>query len=83
MKHSDLQFATDLLAELEKGHDIIRIARWAHARYLDECGSLSPRLRSAMMRLIAMEEGDEFELSETEIRDLALSVTQGDHANHE
>ena len=59
-----------LKTELERTSDVSKISDWAHCLYLDhhEFGS---GVYEALMELIAMQEGPEFEMAPHELRDLA------------
>jgi hypothetical protein len=63
----------ELLQQLDDGYDIVRIARWAYQLFLDSRGT-GEDLRSILMKLVVMEEGPEFELSESELRQMAQSL---------
>jgi hypothetical protein len=49
------------------GYDVKRIADWAHNEYLCHGRDFAPGLQSDVMKIIAMEEGPQFELSEEEV----------------
>lgn len=57
-----------LQGELDKGYDVVRIARVAFQLYQDHGVGLSPDLDEKLLQLMAMEEGPEFEYSEDELR---------------
>lgn len=59
-----------LQAELDKGYDVVRIARVAFQLYQDHGVELTPDLDEKLLQLMAMEEGPEFEFSEKELRGL-------------
>jgi len=59
-----------LQAELDKGYDIVKIARVAFQLYQDHGVELTPDLDETLLQLMAMEEGPEFEYSEDELRAL-------------
>jgi hypothetical protein len=76
MIYTRKQFGVDLLEEISRGYDAIRVARWSYARYLERCQALEVGLREKIMEVVAMEEGPEFEMSETELREFAISLTR-------
>ena len=79
MHYSSADFGKDLLAEMGRGYDPIRIAKWAFARLMDpEVKISSSSLRHTMMTVVAMEEGPEFEYSEAELRTLAEKLISQD-----
>lgn len=59
-----------LQVELDKGYDVVRIARVAFQLYQDHGVGLAPDLDQKLLQLKAMEEGPEFEYSEEELRRL-------------
>jgi hypothetical protein len=75
MNYTLNQFGTDLLAELNRGYDVVRISRWAYTRYLERCRALDPGLGEKIMEVVAMEEGPEFEMSENELREFAINLS--------
>lgn len=68
MTYTKKQFANRLSQQLVLKYDATRIARWAFNEFTLHCRELEPGLKSDMMRIIAMEEGPEFEMTEQEIR---------------
>ncbi len=71
MSYTKKDFGVRLKEQLAANYDVVRVARWAHTEYLTHCKELDAELVQEMMRIIAMEEGPEFELTETEIQALA------------
>jgi hypothetical protein len=69
-------FGVELLLELEKGYDIVRISNWAYRTFFD-LRDPSPSLTSSMMTIIAMQEGEQFELTESELRVFAANLLKG------
>ncbi len=67
MTYSDQQFGRDLLAQLDADYNPVRIARWAYGRFL-EPGERSDSVREALIDLFTMEEGEEFHISEEQLR---------------
>jgi len=60
-------------SELEQGYDVIRIARHAYRLFLT-AREIDPGLRSELLGLVAMEEGPQFEIPESELRELAEAL---------
>jgi hypothetical protein len=60
-----------LQVELDKGYDVVRIARVAFQLYQYYGIELATNLDEKLLQLMAMEEGPEFELSEYELRSLS------------
>lgn len=57
-----------LQAELDKGYDVVRIARVAFQLYQDYGVELAPDIDEKLLQLMAMEEGSEFEFSEEKLK---------------
>ena len=64
------ELSSVLQVELDKGYDVVRIARVAFQLYQDHGVRLAPDLDQKLLQLMAMEEGPEFEYSEEELRRL-------------
>lgn len=73
MPYTRKQFARELLAEIDKGYDVIRIARWAFLKKLDT-RTEDLELAGLLTIVFTMEEGPEFEYNETELRELAQRI---------
>jgi hypothetical protein len=71
MSYTKKDFGLRLKDQITTGYDVVRVARWAHQEFLDHCRELEAGLQPEMMRVIVMEEGPEFELTEHEIQSLA------------
>ena len=71
MSYTLKQFGTELLGELKTGFEVVRVGRWAHGKYLSNCRSLNASVRATIMQVVAMEEGPEFEISESVLREFA------------
>ena len=80
MTYTRKQFARELLAEMDHGYNVVRIARWAFSKKMDPDVRIEdPGLDAMVMQVVAMEEGPEFEHDETELRALAQRVlNEGD-----
>lgn len=68
------EFGRALREELKRGYDVVRIARWAyefHLRATDFESGLEPEI----LRVIAMEEGSEFEQSVEDLERLADALS--------
>jgi hypothetical protein len=71
-------FGRELMGELEKGYDVIRLSRWAMSVYLKHCQESDAELDKEIMRIVAMEEGPQFEYSEEELRQIASDMQDED-----
>lgn len=75
MIYTRKQFARDLLAEMDHGYDVVRIARWAFTKKMDPNIRIQdPELDAMVEQVMFMEEGPEFEYDETELRKIAQRV---------
>lgn len=77
MTYTAGDFRRDLEQELREGYDVVRIARRAFSAYQEHSREVSPELYEKMFKIIAMEEGPEFELSEAQLWEFAQSLTYG------
>lgn len=71
------QFANDLQRRLEAEPTISEISNWAYYVYLDKVREFEPGLLPTVMKLIAMDEGPEFEYTLAELRNLACELSNG------
>ncbi|MCB9497030.1 MAG: hypothetical protein H6686_09130 [Fibrobacteria bacterium] len=76
MNYGNSQFGLDLLSETEKGFDVVRISRWAYERYISCSREVSLETKANIMKIVAMEEGPEFEMDEAEVRQFARSLIE-------
>lgn len=67
MTYLKKQFARELREQLHLGYDVKRISRWAFDIHFKYCDKFEPGLRDAVMEIVIMEEGFEFEMSEDEL----------------
>lgn len=70
MKLTRDELGRGLSRQLDGGYDTVRLAKWAYSVHLG-ASEIEPSLESELLKLIAMEQGPEFEMSEAELRDLA------------
>jgi hypothetical protein len=71
MTYTRQDFGRDLMAELTRGYDVVRLSRWAMSVYMKNCQETDAELDKAIMGVVAMEEGPQFEISEQELRQMA------------
>jgi hypothetical protein len=62
-----------LQQELTQGYDVVRIARRTYGLHAD-ARTFEPGLEQVLLKLVAMEEGPEYEIPEVELRELAESL---------
>ncbi|MGN8103917.1 hypothetical protein [uncultured Pseudomonas sp.] len=72
--YSNNKLAIDLEKTLARGFDITKIAEAAFKIHQDHCLELTTPMRRALLVLMAMEEGPEFELTEAEFTDLITEI---------
>jgi len=58
---------------LDNGYDPLSLARWAYRVHLDAAG-IEDGLETELLKIIAMEQGPEFELPVSELRALATAL---------
>lgn len=71
MRYTLKDFGTDLLNEVGRGYDVVRLARWAMRLYSDRCRDFEEGVKDAVMEVVVMEEGTEYEMTEQELRRFA------------
>lgn len=74
MNYSKKEFGQALESRLSSGYDVVKVARWAHNVFLEHSLHLEPGLQEILMQVTAMEEGPEFEFSESELKKLAADL---------
>lgn len=68
MAYNRFDFAKALSKQLDSGYDELELSRWAYRLYLDHANHLEPGLYEEIMRIVAMEEGEQFHLTERDLR---------------
>ena len=68
------EFGKQLAEEVNKKYDITYLSNWAHRKYLDHANQIDKETRAAIMKVIAMDEGDEFVLTKDELLKLAADL---------
>ena len=63
MRYTRKDFAIGPRQQLISGYDFLRVARWAHEEFLSHSRDLEDGLQTEMMKVIAMEEGPEFQMT--------------------
>jgi hypothetical protein len=66
--------ASALATQLDARKTATEISDWAHSVYLDSGPTLEPAVVDALMQLIAINEGPEFEFTEPELRALVQEL---------
>lgn len=74
MSYTKKDFALGLSQQLDSGYEVVRVARWAYQEYLTHCRELEHGLKPNIMKVVAMEEGPQFEMTEQEIRNFAVEL---------
>lgn len=70
MSYTKAQFANELERQLDQGYNPVTIARWAYQKHLG-ARAFEEGLEPEILKVVAMEEGPEFEMTEQELRELA------------
>jgi hypothetical protein len=60
-------FVDGLKAEVAGGLDVVAVSRWAYRMFLEHIRALEDGLKPAIMQIVAMEEGPEFEMTLEEL----------------
>ncbi|WP_448549520.1 hypothetical protein [Thalassotalea fusca] len=68
------ELSSVLQTELDKGYDVVRIARVAFKLYQEHGIELTTDIDEKLLQLMAMEEGAEFEFSEEELKILVREL---------
>ena len=71
MSYSKADFGLDLQGQLNRGYDPQRIGEWAHEMYMLHCGKIDADLEEIIVDLFVLEEGPEFEIPESQLKQLA------------
>lgn len=72
--YTKYDFGKELAEQVNKQYDITYLSNWAHRKYLDYANQLDEEADSAIMAVIAMDEGDEFVLTKEELLKLAADL---------
>lgn len=72
--YTKFEFGKQLAEQVNKQYDITYLSNWAHRKYLDHANQIDKETRAAIMKIIAMDEGDEFELTKEELLKLAADL---------
>lgn len=72
--YSQADLAMDLERTLARGFDVFRISKVAFEIYQDHGLEITPPMDRALLTLMAMEEGEEFELTESEFLALISEI---------
>ena len=60
-------FGNDIIDQIKIGYDVVRIARWAHQKYMESGIEVEEDVQQAILKIVAMEEGPEFEMDQNEL----------------
>ncbi len=71
MTYTKKDFGKELLDQISNGYDILKVARWAHNRYMSFGIEVDESVQQIVLQIVAMEEGAEFEMNEIELTDFA------------
>lgn len=76
MIYTRKQFGSDLLTRLSETSDPVSLARWAYSLYFAHLRDLEAGIKPEIMKVVAMEEGPEFEMTQEELRQWAKSLIE-------
>ena len=79
MTYTKRNFGSDLLNEVNRGYDVVRLARWAMRLRSDRIREFDEGVKDAVMDIVVMEEGPEFEMTEEQLRDFAQRLMGEQH----
>ena len=65
--YSKQQFVSELKTKCEFDYDIVKLSRWAHEVFLENCRYLEVGLQPFIMKVVTMQEGEEFELTKQQL----------------
>lgn len=68
------EFGKQLAEQVNNKYDVPYLSFWAHEKYLDHANQIDSETRAAIMKVIAMDEGDEFVLTKEELLELAAKL---------
>jgi hypothetical protein len=74
MNYSIEDFSRDLLIELDSQYSVEALSKWASKKYHELLPFKDEKLRMAVLTVMAMGEGPEFEMGEAETRGFAKSL---------
>jgi hypothetical protein len=76
MSYTKREFAEGLSEQMKMDGDVVRIARWAHGILMNHALEFEAGLKPVVLKVIAMEEGPEFELTDAELTSIVASLSQ-------
>ncbi len=74
--YGDQALAKDILIMVDKKYTPKAVASWAHQVHMKSDDTFTEAGRDALLTLIAMDEGPEFELNEQGLKDLAKNLLE-------
>lgn len=72
--YKKFDFGKELAVQVDRHYGVTSLANWAHRKYLDHANQIDKDTRAAIMKIIAMDEGDEFVLTKEELLNLASDL---------
>lgn len=72
--YTKYEFGKQLAEQVNNKYDVSYLSFWAHEKYLDNANQIDRETRAAIMKVIAMDEGDEFVLTKEELLKLAADL---------
>ena len=75
-KYDDQELAKDILIMVDKKYTPKAVSNWAHQIHMKADETFTVVGREALLTLIAMDEGPEFELDEQDLKELAKTLLE-------
>jgi len=74
MIYSKEKIGKELINQLNEGYDVKRIAKWAHDLFFYNREQFPQDINDVLQYLLLMDAGPEFENTESQLRQLAISL---------
>ena len=69
MTYTPNDFRNDMISEIEKGYDPVRVAQAAYGIIQELGAKISTEFHNEILGVAVMEEGPQFEMTETQLRE--------------
>jgi len=66
-----IDFSNELLIQIKTKVSILKISEWAYDFFQNNCRSIDKSFEYDIMKIVSIQEGDEFELTYDELKDIA------------
>jgi hypothetical protein len=75
--YTKFDFGRELAEEVNKKYDVLHLSNLAHEKYLDNAACIDKETRAAIMKVVAILEGEEFEITREQLLQLAARLQEG------